>query len=400
MKYLDKIGLQKMWAKIQEMYIRNPQPSSPGQVLTKTEDGYAWQNPSSSVAVDDISINYNDESQLQVKDQGIVQSKLDDYLLYRLGFTDDISTWSYERIYNFSKKLSDSEKSDFSTQIPKSAVDGQSIDKVISLTELYLDHGAANILGLIDLNNYSFSDLHQIGDLNHKNCMTQLVGKTKTVTYNSTTFPAIVVGVMADTISGSSNKAPFTFQGQKGLTQTSYTGVGTVVSSSDNVGYPYVKLKTVYTTTIYNGFDSDLKSSLIAVDKKSYNAKKTASQGSVVTTSELVWPISGNEVGLRIRRYNGTSYSLIDDGSPKYEYYSSPKNMRFATNMKFWARGLMRESLFNGGTGYAPGYFLDVNLASDQSGNSSGYNMTVSWDDKAYTDYRATDIWNVPCFCI
>ena len=48
MNYLDKNGLQRLWTKIKELYIRNPQPSSPGQILTKTDTGVKWADPLSN----------------------------------------------------------------------------------------------------------------------------------------------------------------------------------------------------------------------------------------------------------------------------------------------------------------------------------------------------------------
>ena len=48
MRHLDKNGLQRLWTKIKELYIRNPQPSSPGQILTKTDTGVKWADPLSN----------------------------------------------------------------------------------------------------------------------------------------------------------------------------------------------------------------------------------------------------------------------------------------------------------------------------------------------------------------
>ena len=43
-RFLNKIGLARLWQKINDKFFKIPYGGEPGQVLSKTETGYSWVN--------------------------------------------------------------------------------------------------------------------------------------------------------------------------------------------------------------------------------------------------------------------------------------------------------------------------------------------------------------------
>lgn len=154
------------------------------------------------------------------------------------------------------------------------------------------------------------------------------LGDTRDIVCNGNTYQVQIIGINHDDLADGSGKAGIS------CVLTGSYGNYAYNSSSANVEWPDCSLRTYCNGTIYNGLESDLKSVVKQVVKKSF---KTGGSNSA---NDYCWVLSGREVG---HNYSwgglgniyaafpskdsakiGTDYHLRDtNGSSKQSYYVS-----------------------------------------------------------------------------
>lgn len=372
-----------------------------------------------SNTVDNVTIEWYNNSKIRVKDQGITRNKLSSDILSAIGILDT-SGWNFNQYYSHIKSLSSSaEQVAFVSNVglfnPEKLLPSWTGNQIKQFFDALLSQEAKEYLWAdMPWRTLSMSNFRYFAEKFGSSHYADMVGKTISLDMGDSLglHDFRVIGVNHDDLA-SGGKALLTFQSTDIIEKHTFNSFAT----TDGDGIASVSASSLgkYYESLYNSFDADTKSMIKEVVKKeNYSTSSSPGSTSVRSINTKIWMITCLETGLPSRQMPAGFYISSNLSDSCYDYYSGMDPTYGGTSgyedprLIFKYKGTASKWFFR------PAMLAQINIISDPRVYFSFVQMkTTGAIDRAlvgsnyqytyFTAYPGQKVSNcpiIPCFCV
>lgn len=373
-----------------------------------------------SNTVDNVTIEWYNNSKIRVKDQGITRSKLSSDVLSAIGILDT-SDWNFDQYYSHIKLLTSSaEQIAFLSNIklfnPTKLLPSWTGNQIKQFFDALLSQEAKEYLWddmpwrTLSMSNFRYFT-EQFGSSHYAD----MVGKTISLDMGDSfgLHDFRVIGVNHDDLV-SGGKALLTFQSTDIIEKHTFDSF--VTTDEDGISSVSTSSLGKYYESLYDSFDADTKSMIKEVVKKEKYKGPSTSYNNVRSINTKIWMITYLEAGLAYQQLPAsgiyTSRDMLSDSC--YDYYSG-MDSNYGGSLGFEDPRLIFKYAGTASKWFVrPVSLAQINSASDpriwfrfvQMGTTGAMDQTLigGYANQNYFDaYPGQKVSNcpiIPCFCV